>query len=108
LKKGIAEGVGNALLVKLNQIGTVTETPMPWQWRAMPITRASFTPIGRDGRRHHRRSRCRDQRRPNQDRLGKPNRRVAKYNQLLRIEEALGSSGAYAGRHAIRQLASRS
>ena len=34
--------------------------------------------------------------------------RVAKYNQLLRIEEALGTNGRYAGRAAIRQLAARS
>jgi enolase len=34
--------------------------------------------------------------------------RVAKYNQLLRIEEALGNAGRYAGRQAIRQLAARS
>jgi enolase len=34
--------------------------------------------------------------------------RVAKYNQLLRIEEALGKNGRYAGRGAIRQLAARS
>ena len=34
--------------------------------------------------------------------------RVAKYNQLLRIEEALGKGGRYAGRQAIRQLAARS
>ena len=33
--------------------------------------------------------------------------RVAKYNRLLRIEEALGATGKYAGRQAIRQLASR-
>ena len=37
------------------------------------------------------------ERRPDQDRVGKPDRRIAKYNQLLRIEEELDTNGIYPG-----------
>src|SRR5678815_4825317 len=105
LKRGIAEGVGNALLVKLNQIGTVTET-----LDAMKIA-------------HHAGYRCVSSHRSGetedstiadlavgtgagQIKTGSASRsdRVAKYNQLLRIEEELGASAKYAGRSAIKQL----
>ena len=75
LKRGIAEGVGNALLVKVNQIGTVTET-----LDAMTMARDGelrlhrLAPIRRDRRRDDRRPRRRDQRRANQDRIGQPHR----------------------------------
>ncbi len=109
LKKGIAEGVGNALLVKLNQIGTVSET-----LDAMAMARdANYARIV-----SHRSGETEDvtiadlavATNAGQIKTGSASRtdRVAKYNQLLRIEEALGSSGKYAGRTAIRQLASRS
>ena len=109
LKKGIAEGVGNALLVKLNQIGTVSET-----LDAMAMARdAGYARIV-----SHRSGETEDvtiadlavATNAGQIKTGSASRtdRVAKYNQLLRIEEALGSSGKYAGRQAIRQLASRS
>jgi enolase len=108
LKKGIAEGVGNALLVKLNQIGTVTET-----LDAMAIARdASYACIV-----SHRSGETEDvtiadlvvATNAGQIKTGSASRtdRVAKYNQLLRIEETLGSNGHYAGRQAIRQLAAR-
>jgi enolase len=109
LKKGIADGVGNALLVKLNQIGTVSET-----LDAMALARdAKYARIV-----SHRSGETEDvtiadlavATNAGQIKTGSASRtdRVAKYNQLLRIEEALGSSGKYAGRSAIRQLASRS
>ena len=109
LKKGIAEGVGNAILVKLNQIGTVSET-----LDAMAMARdAGYARIV-----SHRSGETEDvtiadlavATNAGQIKTGSASRtdRVAKYNQLLRIEEALGSSGKYAGRQAIRQLASRS
>jgi enolase len=109
LKKGIADGVGNALLVKLNQIGTVSET-----LDAMALARdAKYARIV-----SHRSGETEDvtiadlavATNAGQIKTGSASRtdRVAKYNQLLRIEEALGSSGKYAGRNAIRQLASRS
>ena len=109
LKKGIADGVGNALLVKLNQIGTVSET-----LDAMAMARdANYARIV-----SHRSGETEDvtiadlavATNAGQIKTGSASRtdRVAKYNQLLRIEEALGSSGKYAGRSAIRQLASRS
>jgi enolase len=106
LRKGIAEGVGNALLVKLNQIGTVTET-----LEAIAIARAAAyaTIIS------HRSGETEDSTIADlavgtgagQIKTGSASRsdRIAKYNQLLRIEEDLGSSGRYAGRSAIRQLA---
>jgi enolase len=109
LKKGIAEGVGNALLVKLNQIGTVSET-----LDAMAMARdAGYARIV-----SHRSGETEDvtiadlavATNAGQIKTGSASRtdRVAKYNQLLRIEEALGSQGKYAGRQAIRQLARRS
>jgi enolase len=109
LKRGIADGVGNALLVKLNQIGTVSET-----LDAMAMARdANYARIV-----SHRSGETEDvtiadlavATNAGQIKTGSASRtdRVAKYNQLLRIEEALGSNGTYAGRNAIRQLAKAS
>jgi enolase len=109
LKRGIAEGVGNALLVKVNQIGTMTET-----LEAMRMAReANYARIV-----SHRSGESEDvtiadlavATNAGQIKTGSASRtdRVAKYNQLLRIEEALGKNGRYAGRGAIRQLAARS
>jgi enolase len=105
LKKGIAEGVGNALLVKLNQIGTVSET-----LDAIAMARdAGYATII-----SHRSGETEDSTiadlavgtSAGQIKTGSASRsdRTAKYNQLLRIEEELGSRGAYAGVAAIRQL----
>jgi len=105
LKKGIAEGVGNALLVKVNQIGTVTET-----LDAMAIaTSAGYRCVA-----SHRSGETEDATiadlavgtSAGQIKTGSASRsdRVAKYNQLLRIEEELGSGAKYAGRSAIKQL----
>ncbi|MEO7156639.1 MAG: phosphopyruvate hydratase [Vicinamibacterales bacterium] len=106
LKKGIADGVGNALLVKLNQIGTVTET-----LDAMAIaTNAGYRCVA-----SHRSGETEDSTiadlavgtAAGQIKTGSASRsdRVAKYNQLLRIEEELGSAAKYAGRAAIKQHA---
>ena len=108
LKRGIEEHVGNALLVKVNQIGTLTET-----LEAMAMAKAAdYACIV-----SHRSGETEDvtiadlavATNAGQIKTGSASRtdRVAKYNQLLRIEEALGSGGRYAGRAAIRQLASR-
>ena len=108
LRKGIDEGVGNALLVKLNQIGTVSET-----LDAIGIARdAHYATII-----SHRSGETEDSTIADlavgtlagQIKTGSASRsdRVAKYNQLLRIEEELGSSAWYAGRSAIRQLTSQ-
>ena len=109
LKRGIRENVANALLVKVNQIGTLTET-----LEAMAMARdANYANIV-----SHRSGETEDvtiadlavATNAGQIKTGSASRtdRVAKYNQLLRIEEALGSDGRYAGRKAIRQLAARS
>jgi enolase len=106
LKKGIAEGVGNALLVKLNQIGTMTET-----LDAMALARqAGYATVI-----SHRSGETEDTTiadlavgtSAGQIKTGSASRsdRIAKYNQLLRIEEELGPAARYAGRSAIRQLA---
>jgi enolase len=105
LRKGIAEGVGNALLVKLNQVGTVSET-----LDAIAVAReAGYATII-----SHRSGETEDSTiadlavgvSAGQIKTGSASRsdRTAKYNQLLRIEEELGSGGRYAGRGAIRQL----
>ena len=106
LKEGIAAGIANALLVKVNQIGTVSET-----LDAMAIaTNAGFRCIA-----SHRSGETEDSTIADlavgtgagQIKTGSASRsdRVAKYNQLLRIEEALGAGAKYAGRSAINQLA---
>jgi enolase len=106
LRKGIDEGIGNAVLVKLNQIGTVSET-----LDAIAIARAAnyATIIS------HRSGETEDSTiadiavatSAGQIKTGSASRsdRTAKYNQLLRIEEELGNAARYAGRTAIRQLA---
>jgi enolase len=105
LKKGIEQGVGNALLVKLNQIGTVTET-----LAAMDMARqASYTCVV-----SHRSGETEDTTiadlavatSAGQIKTGSASRsdRTAKYNQLLRIEAALGPAAKFAGRGAIRQM----
>ena len=109
LRRGIADRVGNALLVKLNQIGTVTETLDAIEM----ARRASYGTII-----SHRSGETEDSTiadlavgtSAGQIKTGSASRsdRVAKYNQLLRIEEELGSAAKYAGRAAIRQLAIRS
>jgi enolase 1/2/3 len=102
LKRGIADGVGNAVLVKLNQIGTVTET-----LDAVKMAReADYGTII-----SHRSGETEDTTiadlavgtAAGQIKTGSASRtdRVAKYNQLLRIEEELGSAAKYAGRSAI-------
>jgi enolase len=106
LRKGIDEGIGNALLVKLNQIGTVTET-----LDAMAMAGAA----GYRSVVSHRSGETEDATiadlavgtAAGQIKTGSASRsdRVAKYNQLLRIEEELGQSARYAGRAAIKQLA---
>jgi enolase len=108
LKRGIADGVGNALLVKLNQIGTVSET-----LDAITMARdAGYATII-----SHRSGETEDSTIADlavgtgagQIKTGSASRsdRIAKYNQLLRIEEELGSSAVFAGRDAIGQLARR-
>ena len=108
LKKGITEGVGNALLVKLNQIGTVSET-----LDAIRMARhANYATII-----SHRSGETEDSTiadlavgtSAGQIKTGSVSRsdRTAKYNQLLRIEEELGARGTYAGTAAIPQLAIR-
>ena len=106
LRKGIAEGAANALLVKLNQIGTVSET-----LDAIAIAReAGYATVI-----SHRSGETEDSTiadlavgtSAGQIKTGSASRsdRTAKYNQLLRIEEELGSGATYAGRGAVRQLA---
>jgi len=98
LQKGISNGCGNAILIKLNQIGTVTET-----LDAIKMAhQAGYTAIT-----SHRSGETEDTSiadlavalNTDQIKTGAPSRteRVAKYNQLLRIEENLGESAVYPG-----------
>jgi enolase len=103
LKKGIADKVGNALLVKLNQIGTVTETLDAVRMAAD----AGYATII-----SHRSGETEDSTiadlavgtAAGQIKTGSASRtdRICKYNQLLRIEEELGSVARFAGRGAVR------
>jgi enolase len=103
IQRGINEGVSNSVLIKLNQIGSVTETISAIRmahdagWTAIASHRSGETEdtfisdmaVALN---------C------GQIKTGAPCRsdRVAKYNQLLRIEEELGSKAAYAGRSAFK------
>lgn len=104
IKKGLEENIANSVLIKLNQIGTLTETVEAIDlarragWTAMISHRsgetvdsfiADFSVAMSTG----------------QLKTGAPCRgeRVEKYNQLMRIEEELGSSAIYAGRSIFRQ-----
>jgi enolase len=103
LQQGIERGVANSILVKVNQIGTLTET-----LEAVRIARdAGYTAVM-----SHRSGETEDTTIADlavatgcgQIKTGAPSRsdRVAKYNQLLRIEEALGADASYPGRSAFR------
>lgn len=105
LEKGIREKCANSILIKLNQIGSVSET-----LEAIKMAhRAGYTAIA-----SHRSGETEDTTIADlavalntcQIKTGAPSRseRVAKYNQLLRIEEELNGSAKYAGRDAFRVM----
>ncbi len=105
LREGIAEGVANSILIKVNQIGTLTET-----FAAIEMAkRAGYTAVI-----SHRSGETEDTiiadiavgTNTLQIKTGSLSRsdRVAKYNQLLRIEEDLGDTVGYPGREAFYQL----
>jgi enolase len=105
LREGIKQGVGNAILVKVNQIGTLSET-----FAAIELAkRAAYGTVI-----SHRSGETEDTTIADiavginalQIKTGSLSRsdRVAKYNQLLRIEEDLGDSVSYVGREAFAQL----
>ncbi len=106
LSEGIKKGVANSLLVKVNQIGTLTET-----LSAVDMAhRAGYTTVM-----SHRSGETEDSTIADlavatncgQIKTGSLARsdRTAKYNQLIRIEEELGSSAVYAGKGALKALA---
>jgi len=104
LARGIREGEGNSILVKVNQIGSLTET-----MEAVRMAhRGGYTSVM-----SHRSGETEDTTIADlavavdcgQIKTGSASRsdRIAKYNQLLRIEEELGSAARYAGRSALKQ-----
>ncbi|UCE64119.1 MAG: phosphopyruvate hydratase, partial [Nitrospirota bacterium] len=105
LTRGIRENIGNAILIKLNQIGTLTET----METVSLAKRAGFGVIV-----SHRSGETEDATiadlavalNAGQIKTGSLSRtdRLAKYNQLLRIEEELGSAAVYRGKQALRTL----
>ena len=105
LKTGIEKGVANSILIKVNQIGTLTETIDAIQM----ANRAGYTAVV-----SHRSGETEDTTiadlavalNAGQIKTGAPSRtdRVAKYNQLLRIEEELDESARYLGRDAFFNL----
>lgn len=105
LKKGIDIGVANSILIKVNQIGTLTETLDAIQM----ANRAGYTAVI-----SHRSGETEDSTiadiavavNSGQIKTGAPSRtdRVAKYNQLLRIEEELGEAAIYPGLGALFNL----
>ena len=105
LKEGIAQGIANSILIKLNQIGTLTETFSAIQ----SAKNAGYTAVV-----SHRSGETEDTTIADiavatnalQIKTGSLSRsdRLAKYNQLLRIEEDLGDAAHYPGRDAFYQL----
>jgi enolase len=105
LEKGIKDGLANSILVKVNQIGTLTETLAAVEM----AHKAGYTAVM-----SHRSGETEDATIADlavatncgQIKTGSLARsdRVAKYNQLLRIEEELGAQGKYAGRAALKAL----
>jgi len=105
LKEGIAKGIANSILIKINQIGTLTET-----FAAIEMAkRAGYTAVI-----SHRSGETEDSTiadiavgsNAGQIKTGSMSRsdRIAKYNQLLRIEEDLGDIATYPGRAAFYNL----
>jgi enolase len=104
LAKGIEKGIANSILIKVNQIGTLTETLEAMQMASA----ANYTNVV-----SHRSGETEDAfiadlvvaTRAGQIKTGSASRtdRIAKYNQLLRIEEELGDAAKYAGRKAFHQ-----
>jgi len=103
LRRGVAEGIANAVLVKPNQIGTLTET-----LETIAVAQAAGYAVILS----HRSGETEDTTIADlavavgagQIKTGAPSRgeRVAKYNQLLRIEEELGPAAVYAGPAGLR------
>jgi enolase len=104
LADGIRKGIGNSILVKVNQIGSLTET-----LEAVEMAhKAGYTAVI-----SHRSGETEDSTiadiavatNAGQIKTGSLSRsdRIAKYNQLIRIEEELGSAARYAGRNALKQ-----
>jgi len=104
-KKGIAEGIANSILIKLNQIGTLTETLDAIEM----AKRAGYTAVV-----SHRSGESEDATiadlavatNTGQIKTGSLSRtdRIAKYNQLIRIEEELGDAAVYRGREVFFSL----
>jgi enolase len=104
LAEGIEKGIANSILIKVNQIGTLTETLEAMSMAAA----ANYTSMS-----SHRSGETEDTFIADlavatgcgQIKTGSASRtdRIAKYNQLLRIEEELGSSARYAGKKAFKQ-----
>jgi len=104
LARGIEQGIANSILIKLNQIGTVTETLETMQM----AVRAGYTTVI-----SHRSGETEDPfiadfavaTNAGQIKTGSASRtdRIAKYNQLLRIEEDLGRAALFAGRKALKR-----
>ena len=105
LSRGIKSGVGNSILIKVNQIGTLTETLEAIEM----ANRAGYTAVT-----SHRSGETEDTTiadiavatNSGQIKTGAPSRtdRVCKYNRLLRIEEELNSSACYLGKNAFFNL----
>lgn len=105
LERGICEGAANSILIKLNQIGTITETIEAIQM----AQKAGFTAVV-----SHRSGETADSTiadlavalNAGQIKTGAPARvdRIEKYNQLLRIEERLGTAAKYAGEKAFYNI----
>ena len=105
LSDGIKNGIGNSILIKVNQIGTLSETLAAVE----TAHKAGYTAVM-----SHRSGETEDSTIADlavatncgQIKTGSVARadRTAKYNQLLRIEEELGAQAAYAGRNAFKAL----
>jgi enolase len=108
LREGIGRGIANSILIKLNQIGTLTETVQAIEM----AKKAGYTAVV-----SHRSGETEDTTiadlvvamNTGQIKTGSASRtdRVAKYNQLLRIEEDLGAAAAYRGKEVFYSIGTR-
>src|SRR5262249_46837824 len=102
LRRGIAEGVANSVLVKVNQIGTLTET-LEGVWLAQEAGYRAVISARRGETEDSTLAHPAAATGAGQIKIGSVARseRLAKYNQLLRIEEEMGTNAPFAGWQAV-------
>ncbi len=105
LAEGIRDGMANSVLIKVNQIGTLTETLAAWPWPAARLHLHDEPPQRRDRGRHHRRPGRGHQLRPDQDRLGLAQRPHRQVQPAAAHRGGAGGGGALRGPGGLQSAA---